>query len=88
MKDLGQVLSLAEESTLIGDSRKRKCSFKAEVRMNISHVLKRAQSLPFVGGECLSVHVLSSLLLLVENVLQKLVGVVVNRDGKRGKKGS
>lgn len=56
--------------------------------MNISHVLKRAQPLPFVGGECLSMHVLSSLLLLVENVLQKLVGVVVNRDGKRGKKGS
>lgn len=41
-----------------------------------------------MDGECLSMHVLSSLLRLVENILQKLVGVVVNRDGKRGKKGS
>lgn len=55
--------------------------------MNITHVLKRAQSLPFTGSECLSVHVLSSLLVLVENVLQKMVGAVASRDGKRAKKG-
>lgn len=91
MKDLGQVLFLAGESTLLavvrlGDSRTRECSFNAKVRMNITHVLKRAKSLPFMGGVCLSMHVLSSLLLLVEDILQKLADTLASRDGKRGKK--
>lgn len=55
--------------------------------MNITYALKRAKSLPLMGGESLSMRVLSSLLLLAENILQKLVGAVASRDGKRGKKG-
>ena len=91
MKDLRQALFLAGESTLLavvrlGDSRTGECSFNAKVRMNITHVLKRAQSLPFTGGKCLSMNMLSSLLLLVENILQKMVGAVVSRDRKRGKR--
>jgi len=63
VKDLGQALFLAEESILfavvrLSDSRTRECSFNAKVRTNITHVLKRAQALPFRGGEHLSMHVL------------------------------
>lgn len=92
MKDLGQALFLAGECTLLAvanlsDSRTTECSSHAKVRVNITHVLKRAQSLPFMGAECLSVRVLSSLLLLVENILQKLIDTVASRDGKRGRKG-
>lgn len=32
-------------------------------------------------------NVLSSLLILVENIFQKVVGMVVSRNGKRGKNG-
>lgn len=53
-------------------------------RMNIAHVLKRAQSLHFTGGgKCLSMNVPSPLLLIVE----KMVDAVLSRGGKRGKKG-
>lgn len=92
VRDLGQALFLAGESTLLavvrlGDSRTRECSFNAKVRMNITHVLKRAQALPFRGGECLSTHVLWSLLLQAENVLQKLADTETSRDGRKDKKG-
>lgn len=92
VRDLGQALFLAGEPTLLavvrlGDSRTRECSFNAKVRMNITHVLKRAQALPFRGGECLSTHVLWSLLLQAENILQKLVDTLKSRDVRKDKKG-
>lgn len=80
---------LAGESTplavvRLSDSRTRECSFNAKVRMTIIHVQKRAQSLPFMGSVCLSISVLSSLLLLeVRNILQKICAV----GRKRGRKG-